>query len=155
MFQDEAKYGVDLYISGHTHLQNVSFQGETAYIISGGGGGITSEILPTTTGEDDGYGFMDVIIQHDAMYIYKYSHGVLTEKIKLDFLFGAIFLENWNVPRSQVVGGPRETPPEKVFFSFGNRSSASVEGGVEKQTIIRGMTKVRPHSAGGLAQVVI
>ena len=70
-----AKYGVDLYISGHTHLQNVSYMGSTPYIISGGGGGITSEILPTTSGHDDGYGFMDVVIQHDAMYIYRYSHG--------------------------------------------------------------------------------
>ena len=75
-----AKYGVDLYISGHTHLQNVSFQGETPYVISGGGGGITSEILPTKTGEDDGYGFMDVIIKHDSMHIYLYSHGGVDKK---------------------------------------------------------------------------
>ena len=45
-------------------------------MISGGGGGITSEILPSKTGEDDGYGFMDVRIQHDAMYVTRYSHGI-------------------------------------------------------------------------------
>lgn len=70
-----ADYGVDFYISGHTHLQKASnFQG-TPYVISGGGGGITSETLPTTSGEDDGYGFMDVVITHDVLTVTRYSHG--------------------------------------------------------------------------------
>ncbi|CAE7328834.1 Acp5 [Symbiodinium natans] len=76
-----AKYGVDFYISGHTHLQNTSTTfGGTPFVISGGGGGITSEILPSTTGEDDGYGFMDVVIRHDAMYVTRYSHGILAPR---------------------------------------------------------------------------
>ncbi|CAK9091245.1 unnamed protein product [Durusdinium trenchii] len=57
-----------------------TMSGETPYVISGGGGGITSEILPTKTGEDDGYGFMDVIIKHDSMHIYLYSHGGVDKK---------------------------------------------------------------------------
>ena len=75
--RSEVEYGVDFHVSGHTHLQhtNTTF-GETAFVISGGGGGITSEILPSKTGQDDGYGFMDVVIQHDAMYITRYSHGI-------------------------------------------------------------------------------
>ncbi|CAE7853677.1 PAP4, partial [Symbiodinium necroappetens] len=95
------EYGVDFYVSGHTHLQhtNTTF-GETAFVISGGGGGITSEILPSKTGEDDGYGFMDVVIQHDAMYITRYSHG-----------------------------------------------------GVDKKTIVRGVTKVSPRSPKAVSQV--
>lgn len=70
-----AEYGVDFYISGHTHLQNASIFGDTPYVISGGGGGITSEILPSTSGDDDGYGFMDVRITRDIMQVTRYSHG--------------------------------------------------------------------------------
>jgi len=79
-----AKYGVDLFISGHTHLQKVVYQtgefGDTAYVISGGGGGITSEILPSKDGEDDAYGFMDVVIDHKTITILRYSHGGLGRK---------------------------------------------------------------------------
>ena len=39
----------------------------------------SQEILPTTSGEDDGYGFMDVVISHDAMTVTRYSHGTLAE----------------------------------------------------------------------------
>lgn len=79
------KYGVDLYISGHTHQQQLIYKnndrtanfGDTACIISGGGGGITSEILPTRSGHDDAYGFMDVTISKDEIKIVQYSHGGL------------------------------------------------------------------------------
>ena len=47
-------------------------------MISGGGGGITSEILPSTSGDDDGYGFMDVRITRDIMQVTRYSHGLLS-----------------------------------------------------------------------------
>jgi len=73
------KYGVDLYISGHTHQQQLVYKdkifGDTAYIISGGGGGITSEILPSKNGHDDAYGFMDVTITKDEIKVVQYSHG--------------------------------------------------------------------------------
>ncbi|WP_428379697.1 metallophosphoesterase family protein [Marinobacter adhaerens] len=78
------KYGIDLYISGHTHLQETHYKtgdfGDTAYVISGGGGGITSEIIPSKTGDDDAYGFMDVIINHDVINIIRYSHGGVDKK---------------------------------------------------------------------------
>eukprot|EP00435_Cladocopium_sp_Y103_P035854 s1219_g9.t1 len=31
----------------------------TAWVITGGGGGVTSDVLPTSSGQDDAYGFMD------------------------------------------------------------------------------------------------
>jgi len=78
------KYGIDMYISGHTHLQQLNYNydifGETPYIISGGGGGITSEILPTDSGEDDAYGFMDVTISAENIKVVQYSHGGLDHK---------------------------------------------------------------------------
>jgi len=87
------KYGVDLIMSGHTHMQQVHYQdsfinydiGDTAWIVSGGGGGITSEGPPAqdytlpegdrATGYDDQYGFMDMVVTKDQLSIRPYSHG--------------------------------------------------------------------------------
>eukprot|EP00928_Gymnodinium_smaydae_P091819 TRINITY_DN7556_c0_g1_i1.p1 TRINITY_DN7556_c0_g1~~TRINITY_DN7556_c0_g1_i1.p1 ORF type:complete len:505 (-),score=68.74 TRINITY_DN7556_c0_g1_i1:256-1737(-) len=81
-------YGVDLYISGHTHQQSAYYKdaettklfGDTAYVISGGGGGITSEILPDVNGNDDAYGFVDVTITKDHIKLVRYSHGGIEKK---------------------------------------------------------------------------
>lgn len=75
------KYGVDLYISGHTHWQqfysNMPGFGETAFIVSGGGGGITSDIEPATDGNDDAYGFVDVMITKDQLDVKMFSHTMI------------------------------------------------------------------------------
>jgi predicted phosphodiesterase len=87
------KYGVDMIMAGHSHLQQVWYQqtyidydiGDTAWIISGGGGGVSSEGVPhvdwnkpgddKATGHDDQYGFMDMVITKDHLSIKPYSHG--------------------------------------------------------------------------------
>merc|ERR1712070_226378 len=105
------KYGVDLIMTGHTHSQHVYYQqayngsdggnggdfpydlGDTAWIISGGGGGVTSEHVPDldeskpcegegedqvcdqATGNDDEYGFMDMVITKDHLSIRALSWG--------------------------------------------------------------------------------
>lgn len=78
------KYGVDLYISGHTHQQqfveNTEALGNTPFIITGGGGGITSEIIPDIRGQDDAYGFMDLTITRDEIKVVMYSHGGVGNK---------------------------------------------------------------------------
>eukprot|EP00439_Symbiodinium_sp_Y106_P032342 s604_g3.t2 len=60
------KRGIDLFISGHRHYQQLTLKGETTKtapkfpfttIISGGGGGITSDRHPELYGLDDAYGF--------------------------------------------------------------------------------------------------
>merc|ERR1719199_1311601 len=59
------KYGIDLIVTGHSHYQNVWYYKEftgwslegTAWVITGGGGGITSERTPVHGGNDDAYGF--------------------------------------------------------------------------------------------------
>ena len=75
---------MDLYISGHTHQQELSYKGpifgDTAYIISGGGGGITSEMIPDIQGNDDAYGFMDITINRDQIKIVRYTHGGVNNK---------------------------------------------------------------------------
>jgi len=74
-------HGVDLLISGHRHQQEVHHLEEsnllrpTAYIVSGGGGGITSEGLPDAEGHDDQYGFMDLTLTKDEIRIEAISHG--------------------------------------------------------------------------------
>jgi len=81
------KFGVDLVITGHTHHQELhgagedgNFLGSTAYIISGGGGGITSQEEPNITGEDDQYGFMDIALSAETLSIEAISHGGLVRK---------------------------------------------------------------------------
>lgn len=76
------KYGVDLYVSGHTHHQVVfapgeegNWIGDTALLISGGGGGITSQETPDVDGEDDEYGFMDLTLSRESIVVEAISHG--------------------------------------------------------------------------------
>jgi len=83
------KHGVDLIMTGHSHLQMVRYKekyidtdfGDVAWVVSGGGGGVTSEGPPTVdyqnhnrpTGHDDQYGFMDVTMTKDTFTITAYS----------------------------------------------------------------------------------
>jgi len=75
--------GVDLYISGHTHEQKIFYgdfgpgrnMKDTAWVITGGGGGVTSEMIPVANGNDDAYGFMEVVISLESINITAYSHG--------------------------------------------------------------------------------
>jgi len=86
---NNAKNGaLDLILSGHTHAQLLHKAGDPTtglgadfptWIISGGGGGITSEGIreaaPTVSGHDDGYGFMDLEISVETIKITAISHG--------------------------------------------------------------------------------
>jgi len=87
------KYGVDLIVTGHTHAQEIWYQkliygadfGDTAVIISGGGGGILSEATPDDHGDDNQYGFMDLEITKKEIRVKSYSWA--------DTKFGQIMLE--------------------------------------------------------------
>lgn len=74
--------GIDIICTGHEHSQTVwaptsndNFLKPTAVIISGGGGGITSEGIPSKEGKDDQYGFMDLTLTRGAIKIEAISHG--------------------------------------------------------------------------------
>jgi hypothetical protein len=75
------KYDVDLIITGHRHRQEVHYKNlddvlpNTAWVVSGGGGGICSELTPREDGDDDQYGFMDVTISRTQLKIESISHG--------------------------------------------------------------------------------
>mmetsp|Transcript_182103 Transcript_182103/g.443083 ORF Transcript_182103/g.443083 Transcript_182103/m.443083 type:complete len:238 (+) Transcript_182103:2-715(+) len=76
-------YGIDLIVAGHRHQEEVHYEdgfaggilGSTAWVVAGGGGGITSECTPRLDGQDNCYGFMDVAVTKDELRIDAISHG--------------------------------------------------------------------------------
>jgi len=76
------RYGIDLFITGHVHRQDAMAAWRwdnpvkpTATVITGGGGGITSEFWPDNWGNDDQYGFMDMTLWKEKIVIKAISHG--------------------------------------------------------------------------------
>jgi len=61
------KYGIDLIFTGHSHFQQHGVTNDIPWIISGGGGGITSDVLPDINGHDDAYGFVDFTVNKDSL----------------------------------------------------------------------------------------
>lgn len=66
-------YGIDLFVSGHLHSMAVHGSGigddimnGTGWLVSGGGGGITSDHLPNHDG-DNAYGFMHMTLSSDSI----------------------------------------------------------------------------------------
>merc|ERR1711974_424148 len=50
--------GLDLLFTGHRHNQETANEQGLQWIVSGGGGGITSDGGPVPSGDDDAYGFV-------------------------------------------------------------------------------------------------
>jgi len=78
------RQGIDLITSGHVHRQvlytaedgaDKNFLAPTAWLVSGGGGGITSEDLPEHSGLDDQYGFFELTLSKEVIEIVGISHG--------------------------------------------------------------------------------
>jgi len=78
------RHGIDLMISGHRHYQQLTLKGETTdtapvfpftTLISGGGGGITSDRKPELWGADDAYGFFDLTMSKETIMIKAITHG--------------------------------------------------------------------------------
>merc|ERR1719188_917866 len=90
------KHELDVIITGHRHSQNMHMMGDpvakiwaddvndhqmndfldpTAWVVSGGGGGITSEHVPEAGGNDDQYGFIDMTISQKEITFEAISHG--------------------------------------------------------------------------------
>lgn len=76
-----ARHGVDLIVAGHQHNQALFHLGEdnplkpTAWLITGGGGGITSEAVPDKYGNDVQYGFFEFTLTAKEIRIICISHG--------------------------------------------------------------------------------
>jgi len=71
-------------VTGHRHQQEAYSRdptiGNAAWVVSGGGGGITSEGLPREDGNDDMYGFFDVTISKSEIKLESISHGGIVRK---------------------------------------------------------------------------
>lgn len=94
------EHGVDLMITGHKHQQEIhtdedtlaiidgwsglysDFMGTTAWIVSGGGGGVTSQGTPDKDGHDDQYGFMDLSLSRYEIKVKAISHGGQVRMVK-------------------------------------------------------------------------
>lgn len=78
---------IDLIVTGHRHQQELYDRDESiggaAWLVSGGGGGITSEGLPREDGNDDMYGFFDVTINKSAIKLESISHSGIVRKTKV------------------------------------------------------------------------
>lgn len=62
-----SKYGIDLIFTGHTHYQSHGEDHGIPWIISGGGGGVTSDSKPRLDGHDMSYGFVDFTVTRDTL----------------------------------------------------------------------------------------
>eukprot|EP00425_Heterocapsa_triquetra_P000429 CAMPEP_0195058932 /NCGR_PEP_ID=MMETSP0448-20130528/6558_1 /TAXON_ID=66468 /ORGANISM="Heterocapsa triquestra, Strain CCMP 448" /LENGTH=951 /DNA_ID=CAMNT_0040089119 /DNA_START=49 /DNA_END=2901 /DNA_ORIENTATION=- len=75
------RHGIDLFVSGHEHDLQVhyredgNFLAPSAWVVSGGGGGITSEATPSPDGQDDQYGFIELKFSRIRIEINAISHG--------------------------------------------------------------------------------
>jgi len=77
------RHGIDMMVSGHQHNQELhhleadNWLRPSAWIVSGGGGGITSEAMPDAAGNDDQYGFFELTLGAEEIEILSISHGGL------------------------------------------------------------------------------
>jgi hypothetical protein len=74
-------YGIDLFVTGHLHRQEVhgaddedNFLAPTVWVVSGGGGGITSDWLPDLGGDSQSYGFMHMTLARDQIEVVNVRH---------------------------------------------------------------------------------
>jgi hypothetical protein len=69
------KYGIDFIFTGHTHYQALGEDHGIPWVISGGGGGVSSDAKPSIDGHDGAYGFVDFTINKDFLKIDMHSWG--------------------------------------------------------------------------------
>jgi len=86
------RHGVDLIVAGHMHKLDVhasrhadNFLHPTAWVVSGGGGGITSEGYPDPAGYDDQYGYHELALTKEMIEIRAISHGGIQRT--LDYVY--------------------------------------------------------------------
>lgn len=83
-----SRFGLDLFVSGHIHKQRIFGPTEeknplqnTCTVITGGGGGITSEDPPRMDGYDDSYGFVHLSFTATNIVVQAISHNGVMRKV--------------------------------------------------------------------------
>eukprot|EP00930_Biecheleria_cincta_P095172 TRINITY_DN87182_c0_g1_i1.p1 TRINITY_DN87182_c0_g1~~TRINITY_DN87182_c0_g1_i1.p1 ORF type:complete len:596 (-),score=102.24 TRINITY_DN87182_c0_g1_i1:190-1977(-) len=115
------QYGIELFITGHVHRQDVLNKWRwdnqfkpSVVVITGGGGGITSELFPDYGGNDDQYGFMDMTLWKDQIKIEALSHGGQIRSTTMLPQRGSV----WQPETDDAPAGPSSSSPLdcKVFM---------------------------------------
>jgi hypothetical protein len=76
-------WGKEAYKAGFT-----DFLDPISWVVSGGGGGVTSEHAPAYDGNDDQYGFMDLTLSKESLTVEAITHsGVQRRKIVVGHVF--------------------------------------------------------------------
>eukprot|EP00419_Tripos_fusus_P040221 CAMPEP_0172790604 /NCGR_PEP_ID=MMETSP1074-20121228/208049_1 /TAXON_ID=2916 /ORGANISM="Ceratium fusus, Strain PA161109" /LENGTH=622 /DNA_ID=CAMNT_0013627655 /DNA_START=57 /DNA_END=1924 /DNA_ORIENTATION=- len=97
-----AKYGVDLFLAGHRHMQELHHWEienaikPTPWVVTGGGGGVTSEHEPNLAGTDDQYGFTDLTLTKNQIKVQLITHTGRTLKETVAFKRLASKWRQWN-----------------------------------------------------------
>jgi len=150
-------YGVDLVISGHMHVQQVAGNHDgnplapTTHLISGGGGGITSEGEPHPEGLDDMYGFYDLTLTKDVITVEAISHGGQTRSITEVY--------EWSVAKKKTNKQPPVVPPPEPDgnefemavpdWASGGTAWFSLDGSWDRSCLVRDEPMVL-HGASSL-----
>merc|ERR1711874_320411 len=99
------------------------FLDPTAWVVSGGGGGVTSEHVPKADGTDDQYGFMDMTLSKESLKIEAISHGGQLRR--------TIVIEHNYAHGKTTRAQPREMK-EVTATQLANRTSFTVPGFMEE-----------------------
>jgi hypothetical protein len=138
------KHEIDFVITGHRHSQFVRAVGDkpeliwpdwgagaykvgftdfldpTPWVVSGGGGGITSEHAPSVDGNDDQYGFMDLTLTKHYITVEAISHtGILRRAVNIT--------HNYRTTTTTLTNTTTTTVTTVTTSSF-NESEATVGG---------------------------
>lgn len=121
VFQDDevqrlkTQYGIDAIFVGHTHSQSLVPQDDgTVHIISGGGGGVTTDsaLIMLETGLDDSFGFTDFEINRTHLTINMRTWGGCT-----------------SCDGSETTPGEQNIWQSATITPHGSRSSTAPQGG--------------------------
>jgi len=109
------KYGFHLIFGGHRHQQDFWFNGaagmDVNWVVSGGGGGITSEHAPSMDGRDLQYGFVDFKINAEDLTVEFFSWGGEDGSFQEPLISKKILQSE---PKKEAVDTGRATPPTLV-----------------------------------------
>lgn len=94
------QYGIDAIFTGHSHLQLLSSAENMTYVISGGGGGVTSDSTPLGLGDanDVSLGFTDFKISRTEMTISLHTWGGCVTCDKTEDPVEQVIVDGANAP---------------------------------------------------------
>lgn len=102
---------IDLLFTGHTHFQTQGDSFGIDWIISGGGGGVTADAMPTFDGNDVAYGFVGFMATKDELKIEMRSWGGMDPGREI--VTSTKVIKPKRSPRPSPVPAPKPEKPEE------------------------------------------